>query len=307
MREKSIAEFDCLKEGEDLAVKALEEAMERNVPMVFRSCMRAMPAVEKWSRTRYLKQKSFQYKHFGKQFSILWDKLAESTSNVVPSELIEDTRWNSTPFGRMLTDFTDSLEAVTAWVSRGHRKAETHFDTFENLHSVVMGQKRFYLISPEFAAHMYLDFPPKECAEQFGDYVGSQSFGCDGLGCYGYVPFSDQAIDLSLYPGIKQASLEVSTLGAGDVIFIPSFWFHHIWHLPEQDGITKAQKTIAVTFSQQRRWPNMTAMLPFAADILSLWKSRVASSKPQHTDGAVRSSSHPGGQPRVPAGARLEL
>ena len=99
-------------------------------------------------------------------------------------------------------------------VVSGHKKAATHFDTFENLHVVVAGTKKFFLVSPQWARHMYVDYPPSDCAEQFGEASGAQGFGCDSLGCYGYVPFDDYAIDSTEYPLVKDVTLHVATLEA---------------------------------------------------------------------------------------------
>lgn len=135
----------------------------------------------------------------------------------------------------------------------------------------------------------YVDFPPTECAEQFGEAVGSQGFGCDALGCYGYVPFDDEDIDLSIYPGVKNATLEMVTLGPGDTLFIPSFWFHHIWHSPtltqadenEEDVLRFGRRTIALTFTHQRRWENMSSMMPLAADIMAHWQRQQQTAAPE--------------------------
>ena len=45
------------------------------------------------------------------------------------------------------------------------------------------------------------------------------------------LPFDADNVDTHTYPAITQAAVLRTTLGAGDVLLIPAFWFHHIWCL----------------------------------------------------------------------------
>lgn len=158
MHERAITEFDCIKSGEDAAVKALQTATKRNQPVVFRGCVRHMPAIQKWSTNDYLRKKALKFRNrkVWNAFSVLWNKNYDPTSTNLPKDLLEDVRWDSSPFGRMLPHVTDGPAAITAWVSHGMKKASSHFDTFENLHAVIAGEKKIFLVSPEFAANMYV-------------------------------------------------------------------------------------------------------------------------------------------------------
>ena len=90
---------------------------------------------------------------------------------------------------------------------------------------------------------MYVDFPENECP-------GNGVFGCDGLGCYAFVPFDADDVDLRTFPRVGDAAVHTATLNEGDVLFIPALWFHYIIHHPLNGG----GRCFALTFTQQQTW-----------------------------------------------------
>jgi len=116
-----------------------------------------------------------------------------------------------------------------------------------------------------------MDFPPGPCpqfsgdsADSEGDAPGNMGFACDGLGCYGYSPINDTGPNLSRHPKIREIELHTAVVKAGDALFIPAFWFHHIHHLPRDGG----GRNVALTYTQQRKWLNMSSMPPFAGAVM---------------------------------------
>ena len=103
----------------------------------------------------------------------------------------------------------DALASL--WLGNRSRIA-AHFDVPDNLACVVAGRRRFTLLPPDQLANLYvgpLDFTPAGQAISLVDF---------------------HAPDLTRFPRFAQAlaHAQVAELAAGDAIFIPSLWWHHI-------------------------------------------------------------------------------
>ena len=148
-----------------------------------------------------------------------------------------------------------------------------HADTFDNLHVVISGEKHFFLVSPRFAREMYVDFPPLARPDATGDEEiecpGQGSVGCDELGCFTYVPFDADRVDLTRYPRVRDAAVRHAVVRATDTLFIPALWFHRILHHPLVERADA--RNIALTFTRQ---PPMPELLPFAAGLTRYWSDR---------------------------------
>ncbi len=106
-------------------------------------------------------------------------------------------------------DGRDALASV--WIGNRTRIA-THFDVPDNLACVVAGRRRFTLFPPDEVAHLYvgpLDFTPAGQPVSLVDPAQP---------------------DLARFPRFAeaQARMQVVELEAGDAIFMPSLWWHHI-------------------------------------------------------------------------------
>ena len=103
----------------------------------------------------------------------------------------------------------DSLASV--WMGNQTRIA-AHFDSPNNIACVSAGRRRFTLFPPEQLANLYVgpvDFTPAGQAISLVDF---------------HEP------DFTRYPRFKDALQEaqVAELEAGDAIYIPSMWWHHV-------------------------------------------------------------------------------
>jgi hypothetical protein len=109
-----------------------------------------------------------------------------------------------------LTLFDESIQP-RIWL--GNRiTTPTHVDEWNNVACVVAGSRRFTLFSPEQVANLYigpLDFAPTGAAMSM-------------------VSLRDP--DFSRYPKFRTAvaAAEVAVLQAGDCLFIPPLWWHHV-------------------------------------------------------------------------------
>ena len=107
--------------------------------------------------------------------------------------------------------FGDRQPLVSIWIGNRTRIA-AHHDLPDNIACVAAGQRRFTLFPPEQLENLYigpLDLTPAGQAVSLVDFARP---------------------DLQQFPKFAEAArhAQVAELGAGDAIFIPSMWWHHI-------------------------------------------------------------------------------
>jgi len=106
----------------------------------------------------------------------------------------------------------DHLKPLTSiWIGN-KSKIAAHFDFPNNLACCIAGRRKFTLFPPEQLANLYIG--PMEFAP------GGQEISL--------VDFDKP--DLAKHPKFEQALAvaQVAELDAGDVLFIPSMWWHHV-------------------------------------------------------------------------------
>ncbi len=100
---------------------------------------------------------------------------------------------------------------VSLWLGNRSRIA-AHFDAPNNIACCVVGKRRFTLFPPEQVGNLYvgpLHFTPSGQAISLVDFANP---------------------DLQKFPRFAEAMehAQVAELSAGDVLFIPSMWWHHV-------------------------------------------------------------------------------
>ena len=262
---RRVSEFACETDADAAAAVVLSKAAIRwSMPLVLRGCAREMPARRRWANASYLRATA--ERAFASVLGLPSDPGGHTGDlDALDPALLADTWWPSA-VGEWLFDFAREPGAKGLWVTSGGKRAAMHYDTFDNFHVVVGGRKEFRLVSPEHAASMYVDFPTSNCP-------GDGNFGCDDLGCFAFVPFDANSVDLARWPRVADADVLSATLEEGDFLMIPALWFHYILHHPLSGG----GKCIALTFTRQQRWERMAQMGPFATDLERHWQQRLRS------------------------------
>ncbi len=108
-------------------------------------------------------------------------------------------------------DLGDRDALASIWIGNRTRIA-AHYDLPDNLACVAAGRRRFTLFPPEQVANLYvgpLDFTPAGQAISLVDF---------------------RQPDLARFPRFAEAQKhgQVAELEAGDALFIPSTWWHHV-------------------------------------------------------------------------------
>ncbi|XP_059663098.1 lysine-specific demethylase JMJ32 [Cornus florida] len=141
-------------------------------------------------------------------------------------------------------------EAVNLWIGNHHSETSFHKDHYENLYAVVTGEKNFLLLPPTDVHRMYIrEYPAAH-------YCYSQDTGEFTLELEDpvrYVPWCS----VNPYPSPETRDREMSefplyfkgpkpfecTVKAGEILYLPSMWFHHVRQSPDSRG-----RTIAINY-----------------------------------------------------------
>lgn len=153
-----------------------------------------------------------------------------------------DIPWASEAFGCL-------PEAVNLWVGDERAVTSFHKDHYENLYVVISGEKHFTLLPPVDLPRMYMEEYPVARYHQNKDNV----FEIVPEDPPRRVPWS--AVDPYPKKGEISAAMEkfplffegpppiLCTVKPGEMLYLPSMWFHHVRQSPDIEG-----RTIAINF-----------------------------------------------------------
>ncbi|KAH7430237.1 hypothetical protein KP509_09G089500 [Ceratopteris richardii] len=139
-------------------------------------------------------------------------------------------------------------EAVNLWI--GNEKAVTSFhkDHYENLYAVIAGEKHFTLLPPTDIHRLYIkEYPCAHYEKCEGKFVIEQEKPVKFIPWASVDPYppaellSEARFKFPKYfNGPKPFTC---TLQAGEILYLPSLWFHHVRQSPDLEG-----RTIALNF-----------------------------------------------------------
>lgn len=154
------------------------------------------------------RQRPYRLANVALRDAVRWMTSAELADRefYVPQEAIEKfpPLRRDVMFGKPLQD-----TRVRVWIGTAHTVTPLHHDLAPNMFAQICGEKRFLLYSPDQAASLY----PKT-GEEF--HVSA---------------VDPRQPDLHAYPRFREATPAVVTVKAGEVLFLPSFWWHHVTSL----------------------------------------------------------------------------
>ncbi|XP_060973408.1 lysine-specific demethylase JMJ32 [Cannabis sativa] len=141
-------------------------------------------------------------------------------------------------------------EAVNLWIGNHLSETSFHKDHYENLYAVVTGRKHFLLLPPTDVHRMYIrDYP----AAQYLYSQDTKDFTLELDKPLRYVPWCS----VNPYPSGKNKVEEMEkfplffqgpkpfecTINPGEILYLPSMWFHHVRQSPDDNG-----RVIAVNY-----------------------------------------------------------
>ncbi|KAK3583289.1 hypothetical protein CHS0354_011178 [Potamilus streckersoni] len=145
--------------------------------------------------------------------------LTEEFSSII-EDVETDIPWGSEAFGKL-------PDAVNFWMGDGRAITSTHRDHYENLYCVVKGWKKFILIPPSDLPHV--PYETYQAAVYKQDDIGEfQIIDDEATGQVPWVAVDLLNPDLEKYPQYAKCQTVEVTVREGDVLYLPSLWFHHV-------------------------------------------------------------------------------
>uniref|UniRef100_A0A667ZBE5 Bifunctional peptidase and (3S)-lysyl hydroxylase JMJD7 n=1 Tax=Myripristis murdjan TaxID=586833 RepID=A0A667ZBE5_9TELE len=150
-----------------------------------------------------------------KQSSNLLQELPELAADVE-----EHVPWMSEALGKL-------PDAVNFWLGEASAVTSMHKDHYENLYCVISGEKRFILLPPTDRPHIpYGLYQPAVYSQRAdGDFEVVDQLGSDKVP---WIPLDPLDPDLARFPAYSSARPLCCSVKAGEMLFLPSLWFHHV-------------------------------------------------------------------------------
>ncbi|GAB2267821.1 Lysine-specific demethylase jmj32 [Dionaea muscipula] len=138
-------------------------------------------------------------------------------------------------------------EAVNMWIGNNLSETSFHKDHYENLYAVVSGEKHFLLLPPTDVHRLYIrPYPAAQYA--YSKDTGEFSLALEDPARY--VPWCS----VNPFPSPETKDNEMDkfplyfngpkpfecTVKAGEVLYLPSMWFHHVKQTPDSNGLAIA-------------------------------------------------------------------
>uniref|UniRef100_A0A3Q0SY15 Bifunctional peptidase and (3S)-lysyl hydroxylase JMJD7 n=1 Tax=Amphilophus citrinellus TaxID=61819 RepID=A0A3Q0SY15_AMPCI len=150
-----------------------------------------------------------------KQCSNLLQELPELTADLEPQ-----IPWMSTALGK----FPD---AVNFWLGEENAITSMHKDHYENLYCVVSGEKHFILLPPTDRPFVPYGLYGQAVYHQRDDGE-FEVFDQNDSERVPWIPLDPLDPDLERYPQYRQAQPLHCSVKAGEMLYLPSLWFHHV-------------------------------------------------------------------------------
>ncbi|KAL4224639.1 JmjC domain-containing protein 7 [Mactra antiquata] len=138
----------------------------------------------------------------------------------IMGDVESDISWGSEAFGK-------SPDAVNFWMGDNRAVTSMHRDHYENLYCVIKGWKKFILHPPTD-----LPFIPYETYQagvfketDEGTFIIEDD---DDTGQVPWVTIDPLCPDIEMYPQYNKSSPIEVTIYPGQILYLPSLWFHHV-------------------------------------------------------------------------------
>ncbi|XP_073339016.1 bifunctional peptidase and (3S)-lysyl hydroxylase JMJD7 [Pagrus major] len=150
-----------------------------------------------------------------KQCSNLTEELPELTGDVEPH-----VSWMSDALGKL-------PDAVNFWLGEASAVTSMHKDHYENLYCVISGEKNFILLPPTDRPFIpYGEYQPAVYHQQDdGEFRVVDQSGSEKVP---WIPLDPLDPDLERYPQYRRARPLRCSVKAGEMLYLPSLWFHHV-------------------------------------------------------------------------------
>lgn len=231
-----------------------------NIPVIFKKSIDHWPALSKWTKS-YLREKlgekvisvavtpngladavtenkfilpeerkiSFskfldvmESPHLGNQ-GIFYIQKQNGNFTSEFSEIIEDAEteieWATQAFGK-------GPDVANFWMGDCRAITSLHKDHYENLYCVICGKKTFTLFPPTDLP--YIPHQSYQVARYKQNEFSKFDVIDENNSNIPWIPVDPLNPDLKLYPEFANAKSITCVVEKGDILYIPSLWFHHV-------------------------------------------------------------------------------
>ncbi|XP_011704970.1 PREDICTED: jmjC domain-containing protein 7, partial [Wasmannia auropunctata] len=135
--------------------------------------------------------------------------------------------WASEAFGKQ-------PDAVNFWMGDERAVTSMHKDSYENIYCVVSGEKNFILHPPTDLPWIpYLNYPSAvykeyEPGKWIIESLANETPDLEGITSTPWICVDPLNPDYEKYPEYRNTHSLKVTLRAGDILYLPSLWFHHV-------------------------------------------------------------------------------
>eukprot|EP01083_Nonionella_stella_P070432 188427_1 len=185
--------------------------------------------------------------HASMRFGDALDRIQNPKSGDQASYYVEYTSLKGS-FPQMLADFPSpsfadglKLEHTNIWLG-GHTLGKLHFDPFDNLMGMVKGSKTFDVFPPHHNEDLY-EGHIREAELSYDQESGTFSrhkLQTSTAMVMSPVDMSRSDQDSERFPRFTQALRQkiTCTVEEGDLLFLPSYWWHEVRSRPGESGLT---------------------------------------------------------------------
>ena len=143
-------------------------------------------------------------------------------------EAASEISWATEAFGKR-------PDAVNFWMGDARAITSMHKDHYENLYCVISGRKIFTLLPPSDLPLIPYELytPARFKATESGDFgvvdeVGENGTELSSSTKVPWIAIDPLNPDLDKYPKYAKANPVTCTVNAGEMLYLPSLWFHHV-------------------------------------------------------------------------------
>ncbi|XP_004712785.1 bifunctional peptidase and (3S)-lysyl hydroxylase JMJD7 isoform X1 [Echinops telfairi] len=240
-------------------------------PCIVRNALRHWPALQKWSLP-YLRatvgatEVSVAVTPDGYADAVREDRFVRPAERLLPLrdvlDVLEGRAWHPgvlyvqkqcsnllTELPQLLPDLEPHVpwasealgkmpDAVNFWLGEAAAVTSLHKDHYENLYCVLSGEKRFLLHPPSDRPFIPYELytPATYRLTEAGTFEVVDE---EAMEKVPWIPLDPLAPDLARYPQYRGAQALRCTVQAGEMLYLPALWFHHV---------QQSQGCIAVNF-----------------------------------------------------------
>ncbi|XP_038078293.1 bifunctional peptidase and (3S)-lysyl hydroxylase Jmjd7-like [Patiria miniata] len=238
-----------------------------NKPVIFRGCIDHWSALTMWSPA-YLRDKigdktvTVAVTPNGLADAVYQDKFVMPEERLMPFRSFLDIVEGKSPLSQqagsrsgvfyvqkqnsnLLSEFRDIIDdvetelpwasealgkrpdAVNFWMGEAKAVTSMHKDHYENLYCVISGEKDFILHPPTDLPFIPYDTYPA-ARYRVSDNSNFDLISEPEVGSVPWIPLDPVQPDLVRWPEYGQSRPVHCTVRAGEVLYLPSLWFHHV-------------------------------------------------------------------------------